>query len=208
MSYCDYDTDSGESDTFCPLSMNLMCSKITLATKEQRELLFSKMKDAGYEFNFEKKELNKIEQKFTIMTLDEAIKHCEEKSCGNDACSLEHKQLKKWLTELKELKKQKSTEWSEEEIENAAQEWDSKANFNLFYMTMDGDKPTGVKQDITTHKESFKAGVNWILKSLRLQKQWKPSKEQIVALRWILNNIPFNKHKEEISGLLDQIKDL
>ena len=53
--------------------------------------------------------------------------------------------------------------------------------------------------------------VNW-LKSLkdRVQSQnmWKPSKEQIVALRWILNNIPYNKHKEEISGLLDQIKDL
>ena len=31
---------------------------------------------------------------------------------------------------------------------------------------MDGDKPTGVKQDITTHKESFKAGVEWILKKI------------------------------------------
>ena len=37
---------------------------------------------------------------------------------------------------------------------------------------------------------------------------WKPSNEQIIALRWILNNIPYNKHKEEISGLLDQIKNL
>ncbi len=49
-------------------------------------------------------------------------------------------------------------------------------------MTMDGDKPTGVKQDITTHKESFKAGVNWILKSVRPQNHWKPSKEQMQAL--------------------------
>lgn len=37
---------------------------------------------------------------------------------------------------------------------------------------------------------------------------WKTSEEQIVALRWVLNNVPYNKHKEEISGLLDQIKDL
>lgn len=36
---------------------------------------------------------------------------------------------------------------------------------------------------------------------------WKPSKEQIIALRWVLNNIPYNKHKEEISGLIEQIKD-
>ena len=38
--------------------------------------------------------------------------------------------------------------------------------------------------------------------------RWKPSNEQIIALRWVLNNIPYNKHKEEISGLLDQIKEL
>ena len=60
MSYCDYDTDSGESDAFCPLSMNLMCSKITPADKEQRDTLFAKIKEAGYEFDFEKNELKKI----------------------------------------------------------------------------------------------------------------------------------------------------
>ena len=37
---------------------------------------------------------------------------------------------------------------------------------------------------------------------------WKPSEEQIVALRWVLNNVPYNKHKKEISELLDQIKNL
>lgn len=35
------------------------------ATKEQRDLLFSKMKEAGYEWDSEKKKLRKIEQKFT-----------------------------------------------------------------------------------------------------------------------------------------------
>lgn len=39
-----------------------------------------------------------------MMTLDEAIKHCEEKSCGNNECSKEHKQLAEWLKELKSLK--------------------------------------------------------------------------------------------------------
>ena len=34
------------------------------------------------------------------------------------------------------------------------------------------------------------------------------SEEQIIALRWVLSKIPYNIHKEEISGLLDQIKDL
>ena len=62
MSYCDYDTDSGENDAFCPLSVNLMCSKITPATKEQRNLLFQKIKEAGYEWYDTKLELKEIEQ--------------------------------------------------------------------------------------------------------------------------------------------------
>ncbi len=61
MSYCDYDTDSGESDAFCPLLMNLMCSKITPTTKEQHDTLMKAMTDAGYEWNAEKNELKKIE---------------------------------------------------------------------------------------------------------------------------------------------------
>lgn len=36
------------------------------------------------------------------MTLDEAIKHCKEKACGNSQCNQEHKQLADWLKELKE----------------------------------------------------------------------------------------------------------
>jgi hypothetical protein len=40
------------------------------------------------------------------MTLDEAIKHCEEKCCDNTECSQEHKQLAEWLKQLKKLKEQ------------------------------------------------------------------------------------------------------
>lgn len=35
-----------------------------------------------------------------MMTLEEAIMHCQEKSCGNSECALEHKQLAEWLREL------------------------------------------------------------------------------------------------------------
>ena len=38
-------------------------SNVVPATKEQRDLLFSKMREAGYEWNAEKKELRKIEPK-------------------------------------------------------------------------------------------------------------------------------------------------
>ena len=37
------------------------------------------------------------------MSLDEAIKHCEEvaENCDNSECGKEHKRLAKWLKELK-----------------------------------------------------------------------------------------------------------
>jgi hypothetical protein len=42
------------------------------------------------------------------MTLDEAIKHCEEKSCDSTQCSQEHKQLAEWLKELECYKEMKN----------------------------------------------------------------------------------------------------
>ena len=45
------------------------------------------------------------------LTIDEAIAHCKEKSCGNSACASQHKQLAQWLTELKEYKKQNNGVW-------------------------------------------------------------------------------------------------
>jgi hypothetical protein len=55
------------------------------------------------------------EQKSTeiTMSLDEAIAHCKEKSCGNNACASQHQQLAQWLTELKEYREHKLAEWSE-----------------------------------------------------------------------------------------------
>lgn len=54
----------------------------TPATKEQRDLLFAKMKEAGYEWDAEKKELKKIEQKVAwskgdYRTLDGIIEEIE-----------------------------------------------------------------------------------------------------------------------------------
>ena len=42
------------------------------------------------------------------MTLNEAIRHAEEKACGNTGCAEEHRQLAEWLKELKELRVQMS----------------------------------------------------------------------------------------------------
>ena len=71
------------------------------ATKEQRNLLFQKMKEAGYEWNAEKKELRKIEQKQDWSEEDEKM--------FNDAISLVYEvgdiSLYSWLESIKERMK-------------------------------------------------------------------------------------------------------
>jgi len=44
-----------------------------------------------------------------MMTLDEAIQHCQEKVCDNSECSQEHRQLAEWLTELKQYRENSFT---------------------------------------------------------------------------------------------------
>ena len=52
-----------------------------------------------------------------MMTLDEAIKHCNEVACKHDECAMEHKQLAQWLMELKGYKEQKLTDKVEPKFE-------------------------------------------------------------------------------------------
>ena len=48
------------------------------------------------------------------------------------------------------------------DLEIAANEWDAKASFTPFYMALDDNgNPYEIKQDYTTHAESFKAGAKW-----------------------------------------------
>lgn len=47
-------------------------------------------------------------QEGTLMTLEEAIKHCEEIAENRcDECGTEHRQLKEWLKELQAYRKEK-----------------------------------------------------------------------------------------------------
>lgn len=66
------------------------------------------------------------------------------------------------IFEEEQIIKELQEEPISEELEKAANEWDAKASFTPFYMALD-DKgnPNGVKQDYTTHAESFKAGAKW-----------------------------------------------
>ena len=198
------------------------------ATKEQRELLFQKMKEAGYEWDVYKLELKKIEQKPTewhekIKGLDkletyvlsiapdrplDAVKvdsknirfliNKEQKPAWSeederylsyaiyaveDILGSNGENTVTWLKSLKErVQPQPKKEWSEEDK-------------NMLQSILDEYK------SMPTEKR------NW-LKSLKDRYTWEPSDKQIMALRWVLNHIPYDSHKEEISGLLEQLKKL
>ena len=116
---------------------NLDNTNYSPATKEQRDLLFLKMKEAGYKWDSEKKELKEIEQKPTDEEIKEALRTEYEKGradaiveMNNPAWSEEDEEeldiaistLKeagqhdsaKWLKSLKS-RVQPKQEWSEED---------------------------------------------------------------------------------------------
>lgn len=57
------------------------------------------------------------------MTLEEAIKHCKEKACGNTQCALEHQQLAEWLQELQQYRKNARKEQPEVDLEEEYKTW-------------------------------------------------------------------------------------
>lgn len=152
------------------------------ATKEKCDLLFQKMKEYGYTWNSEKKELLKIEEELT--DFEKSLKHVmiETLECGDT------RNLKADAEMLLRLA-QKHTEWSEE---------DEKMLNSIIENFGDG-KTSNMLQEY------------W-LKSLKPQKQWKPSKEQMEALKasylyWkgITKEIPY---AEKLESLYEQLKKL
>ena len=121
-SYFRYSSINGFG-TDIPSVLSAKCDSITPATKEQRDLLFSKMKKDGYEWDAEKKELKKIEDEeyngedYGIDGLWHAQRILE-KTLGSvdgyqtDDGILEHKCA---ITAVNKLYKQKPAEWGEED---------------------------------------------------------------------------------------------
>lgn len=104
--YCDYDSEDhfcfGEHHTCCWTSSKY----VKPATKEQRDLLFTKMYEAGYEWNEEKKELKNLEKqneqkfiwdKFDDLMLKDLIEFIESGWSGNGKSHLIY-----WLKSIKD----------------------------------------------------------------------------------------------------------
>ena len=100
-----------KKEGFCPRQYSAWDSNEFIpATKEQRDLLFAKMKEYGYTWNTEKKELLEIEEELT--DFEKSLKHImiETLECGDTH------NLKADAEMLLRLA-QKSTEWTEEDEE-------------------------------------------------------------------------------------------
>ena len=84
------------------------------ATKEQCDLLSQKMKESGYEWNVEKKELKKIEQKQERVDEDKKNYQMIQKIiCDSDITAKMANKLSDWLKDLKEkMQPQSKEEWS------------------------------------------------------------------------------------------------
>ena len=151
-----------EPENYCP------------AAKEQRDTLFEKMKEAGYEWDAGKKELKKIEddeyngEDYGIDGLWNAI-NILEKTLGkvsgyqSDDGILEHKCA---ITAVKKLYGQKSTEWSEEDSVRL------QRIIDFLWYNRKGDTDAIYQQE---------QDIDW-LKSLKPQNTWKPTDLQLVCL--------------------------
>jgi len=191
------------------------------ATKEQRDTLMKAMAGAGYTFNFEKKELKKIEQKteeYNITgigsknaqgKLGEMIKNLkpawsEEDEDYYDAIitKLEVTKDDVLLTDnqmefLKSLKDkyvpQSKQEWSEEDREKLSE------CCSIIKQWQDA-------QENYYFEQRFNYS-NW-LKSLIPRSQWKPSDEQMEALESATENCAYSEYQDCLRELIKQLKKL
>lgn len=90
----------------------------------------------------------------------------------------------KYFPELKENKNKKSRE--EQKI-SAANEYIKERGYKTGQLDV-----------------AYIEGIEWADE----HPKWKPSEEQIAALKWALNRIPYVYYTEEIQGLLEQLKKI
>ena len=179
------------------------------ATKEQRDLLFQKMKDAGYEWHAEKKELKKIEQKPAEWIDDDEkrmnhiIQFLEDKDRWKDGeRAFPIEEDVRWLKSIKD-RVQPKQEWGEEDEKMIDNIIDYMMPMPIFFTSTKG------KSGKEYTKEFIKEAIDW-LKSIRPQNTWKPSDEQMKALNdvTVTGYISYAEQGQELINLYNDLKKL
>lgn len=151
------------------------------ATKEQRQFLFQKMKDAGYEWDAEKKEPKKIkvntiwsEEDYNRITSIKYLLH-----------ELDNHNFDDWFDSLKYKPQYNKPSWSEE---------DEKMLDNCINALGDSSFDTYEIEE-------------W-LKTIKERIGWKPSGLQIEALESVTENCAYSEYQDCLRELIKQLKKL
>jgi len=220
------------------------------ATKEQRDKLEKVIADAGYTFDFKKKELKKIVT--PIFHIGDKVRYKNHKCSGTitEITDTEYicgyaklpisTQDKLELVEQKPIiiipkfregdeiktaneksltitKIDEKGYWSEDlficdfdeeclwELVPQKPAWSEEDEKNLqgIIDEIEANKNNAPDYDLATYDRFL----SW-LKSIKDRYTWKPSDEQIAALKWAINSVPYVYYTEELEGLLDQLKKL
>ena len=191
---------SGLSDTILNFGEPKYDNDYCPATKEQRDALMKAMNEAGYTFDFEKKELKKIEQKPSDEEMKTLLRTeyekgragaiaefqkawSEEDECYMSECIGAIATKDGWSFEEKRKTKHWLKSFKDRVQPQPKQEWSALDERNL----------QGIIDEIQANKnnapdydlETYDRFLSW-LKSLNPQNKWKPNEEQMRALRNIL----------------------
>ena len=196
------------------------CHNAIPATKEQRDLLFRKMNEAGYEWDAEKKELNKIKEEVNGEDYGiDSLYHAQrilEKTLGSvdgyqsDDGILEHKCA---ITAVKKLYEHKPTNWSEgdesilESVIKDVMASHSNRTVEGFLCKLNWLKSLKCmvqpKQKWSEEDEDY---INDLIKYFSQNERLKNTKEDIVI--WLKSLTPQNRWKpsdEQLNALHDAV---
>lgn len=195
---------------------NLGIDKTKPATKEQRDLLLQKMKEAGYEWDFEKKELKKIElSDVGHEYYSELLKNDTSDNIADYAYQCVYCMSHDWAIE--------NPTW--DNVQSACRlgaKWQKKHNVSEDWSEEDEKMIDRVRGIIEAYAFSQSAvdvngdlcekkfiDVDIWLKSLKERYTWKPSDAQMRALEYIINNAHNTSYSCKIAKeLLEQLKKL
>ena len=199
--YCGiYKTYDGLRFTKCAIGNYFTYKEPYPATKEQRDLLFQKMKEEGYEWDAEKKELKKIEQTPSWSEEDELNIRELERLVKQVWATAEHENDKDTIHKmsdlsffLKTLKPQPKQEWSE----------DDEYYYNIILYILNNE---------CVGKTDKEEAINWyrsIKDRVQPHSQWRPSDEQITWLYRATDDASKDSRmKQVLEKLLSDLKKL
>lgn len=179
------------------------------ATKEQRVLLFQKMKEAGYEWDADKKELKKIEPKFKV---GQTIKN---KKTNEIVTISDYSQLYGYYHDINHFHEIKFSEQDNWELVEQNSTWsveDERCIRDSIFYLKSAKKYFEKDDGILWNEKWFNLCIEWLeslYKKLQPQNTWKPSATDIKVLEDVidLHVNPINYHAT-LHSILEQLKKL